>query len=72
MNDEQIKIFVVKGCNCDCGRLCAGGWPETNISDEAMTQAVKSRKIDPDKLPCGTLTDNARRGLTEWDSLQTG
>ncbi|KKU95621.1 MAG: hypothetical protein UY27_C0012G0008 [Candidatus Gottesmanbacteria bacterium GW2011_GWA1_48_13] len=61
-------IVEVRGCPVadgggGCCHNCAGGWPGTKITTEAMTRAVNNGGIDPSKLGCGPLEESARQGL---------
>lgn len=66
--------FIVKGCpvadrGARCCHGCDGGWPGTQITTEAMTQAVQSGRIHPERLGCQPLVDRASAGLTQWQQL---
>lgn len=44
-----------------CNHLCGGGWPGTKITHTAMLLALQNGNINPQRLKCGTLTDQATR-----------
>lgn len=62
------NAIIVKGCpkadgGSGCCLFCDGGWPGTRIATEAMTRAVRSGRINPNKLGCGPLQERATEGL---------
>mgnify|MGYP001617017024 CR=1 FL=1 len=64
MNNHE----VVEGCpaadgKAACCRNCGGGWPGTRVTTMAMTRAVQSGRLDPERLGCQPLQDRARAAL---------
>lgn len=62
------KVEKVEGCpaadgKAACWSFCGGGWPGTRVTTEAMTRAVHSGRLDPNKLGCQPLYDRARKAI---------
>ena len=53
----------------ECMRGC-GGWYRA-YNGQRMLKLLESGKLDPDKMPCGTLKEKAKRLLWKTRMLQT-
>ena len=66
--------FFVKGCPVADGKTpcnrCGGNWPGTKITSEKLTKSILSGKINPDKLGCLPLMDNAKHGINLLKELK--
>jgi hypothetical protein len=66
--------FYVRGCPVADGEIpcnrCGGNWPGTKITTKKLTKSILSGKINPDKLGCLPLIDNAKYGINLLKKLK--
>lgn len=79
MNSERLNRvlsnFRIQSCPVVEGRrgcviTCGGGWPGTKATSETLTKAALNGRLDPKKLGCGTLQNNARVGLEQLEEYK--
>lgn len=52
----------------NCPR-CGGGWPGTKSPSEVLVKAAKEGRLNPDKLGCGTLTEQGKFLQAYFDGI---
>jgi len=65
--DQSAAVTPVQGCPVadggpSCNHLCGGGWPNTEHSTSELTFLVYTHAVNPKKLGCQPLVDNATQG----------
>lgn len=57
---------MYKGCPVadggeGCTHMCGGNWPGTKINSKQMDEGIRRKKIKPEKLGCGPLSETVMR-----------
>jgi len=57
--------WVKLGCQADCTRGCAGGWPGTLMTGRAMLESALAGRLRPEMLGCETVQEQGEMLVRE-------